>query len=221
MKKRISNSNVIISAGGSHTVGLRSDGAVLAAGCKLDNICDVGSWRDVVSVSAGLFHTAGLRSDGTVLVTESDRDHINQYGHTAVGDWRDIKSVYALSRLSVWKQSGRLVCGGLPATIGLRSDGTVKAVGHYVGEDEINSWSSIVAVAEGAAHIVGLRSDGTVVAFVEAGYNWHQCDVSSWTDIVAIAAGGAHTVGVRPDGTVVAVGNNEYGQCDVSDWNLD
>ena len=42
--------------------------------------------------------------------------------------------------------------------------------------------------------------------------------MSDWTDIVAISAGDEHTVGLKADGTVVAVGNNEYGQCDVSDW---
>ncbi|WP_242295075.1 RCC1 domain-containing protein, partial [Bacillus cereus group sp. BfR-BA-01381] len=36
--------------------------------------------------------------------------------------------------------------------------------------------------------------------------------------IVAIAAGCAHTVGLKSDGTVVAVGENTYGQCDVSSW---
>ena len=36
--------------------------------------------------------------------------------------------------------------------------------------------------------------------------------------IVAIAAGDSHTVGLRRDGTVAAVEDNEYGQCDVSDW---
>ena len=45
-----------------------------------------------------------------------------------------------------------------------------------------------------------------------------------WTNIIAIAAGGGgsvgtgHTVGLRADGTVVAVGDNSYGQCNVSDW---
>ncbi|HEX7058218.1 MAG TPA: RCC1 domain-containing protein, partial [Bacilli bacterium] len=34
----------------------------------------------------------------------------------------------------------------------------------------------------------------------------------------AIAAGCRHTVGLKADGTVVAVGNNRYGQCDVSGW---
>lgn len=31
-----------------------------------------------------------------------------------------------------------------------------------------------------------------------------------------IAAGRRHTVGLKPDGTVKAVGDNKYGQCDVS-----
>lgn len=35
-----------------------------------------------------------------------------------------------------------------------------------------------------------------------------------------ISTGDYHTVGVKSDGTVVATGDNEYGQCDVSDWNL-
>mgnify|MGYP003909634617 CR=1 FL=1 len=34
----------------------------------------------------------------------------------------------------------------------------------------------------------------------------------------AIAAGRRHTVGLKSDGTVTAVGDNEYGQCDVRGW---
>ncbi|MBE1445753.1 RCC1-like domain-containing protein [Paenibacillus sp. OAS669] len=33
-----------------------------------------------------------------------------------------------------------------------------------------------------------------------------------------IAAGRRHIVGLKSDGTVEAVGDNEYGQCDVSIW---
>jgi len=33
-----------------------------------------------------------------------------------------------------------------------------------------------------------------------------------------IAAGRRHTVGLKSNGTVVAVGDNAYGQCEVSDW---
>ena len=33
-----------------------------------------------------------------------------------------------------------------------------------------------------------------------------------------ITAGRRHTVGLKLDGTVIAVGDNKYGQCDVSGW---
>ncbi|MBT2282536.1 RCC1 repeat protein [Paenibacillus polymyxa] len=33
-----------------------------------------------------------------------------------------------------------------------------------------------------------------------------------------IAAGRRHTVALKSDGTVTAVGDNDYGQCDVSGW---
>ena len=35
---------------------------------------------------------------------------------------------------------------------------------------------------------------------------------------MAVAASDNHTVGLKADGTVVAVGDNEYGKCDVSGW---
>ena len=37
-------------------------------------------------------------------------------------------------------------------------------------------------------------------------------------DIVAVAAGWRRTIGLKFDGAVVAVGDNEYGQCDVGGW---
>jgi hypothetical protein len=47
-----------------------------------------------------------------------------------------------------------------------------------------------------------------------------QLNVSGWTEITQVAAGERHNVGVKSDGTVVAVGYNEYGECNVSSWNL-
>ena len=38
------------------------------------------------------------------------------------------------------------------------------------------------------------------------------------TGFAAIAAGAQHMVALRQDGTVIAVGDNRYGQCDVSTW---
>ena len=103
------------------------------------------------------------------------------------------------------------------ATVGLKRDGTVVAVGeNRNGQCEVSGWRDIVAVAAGKNHTVGLKRDGTVVAVGSNAYG--KSEVSDWRDIVAVAAGEYHTVGLKRDGTVVAVGKNVYGQCEVSDW---
>jgi tetratricopeptide (TPR) repeat protein len=190
-----------ISAGDKHTVGLRSDGTVVAAGWNKYGQCDVSGWTDVVAVSAGYGHTVGLRSDGTVVAVG-----YNDGGQCDVSGWRDIVAVSA----------------GTRHTVGLRSDGTVVATKHTgdqkynYGQCEVSGWTDIVAVSAGEYHTVGLRADGTVVA---VGWNDNgQCEVSGWTDIVAVSAGWGHTVGLQSDGSVVAVGWNNNGQCDVSGW---
>ena len=184
-----------IAAGGRHTVGLRSDGTVVAVGWNEYGQCNVSGWRDIVAVAAGWGHTVGLRSDGTVAVVGG-----NENGQCSVSDWKDIVAIAA----------------GADHTVGLRSNGTVVAVGNNnYGQCSVSGWKNIVAVAAGADHTAGLKSDGTVVAV--GGNNYGQCNVSGWKDIVAIAAGAYHTVGLRSDGRVVAVGANFSGQCDVSD----
>ena len=50
-----------VSAGDEHTVGLNTDGTVVAAGY------DVRGWTDIVQVAARGHHTAGLKPDGTVV----------------------------------------------------------------------------------------------------------------------------------------------------------
>ena len=185
-----------LAAGYNHTVGLKADGTVVAAGSYSSGQYDVSGWRDIVAVAAGIFHTVGLKADGTVAAAGWNDD-----GQCDVSGWRDIVAVAA----------------GTEHTVGLRADGTVVTVGaNEEGQCDVSGWRDIVAVAAGDSYTVGLRADGTVVA---VGYNeYGQCDVSDWTDIVAVAAEWVHTVGLKADGTVVAVGYNVDGQCDVSDW---
>ena len=102
-------------------------------------------------------------------------------------------------------------------TIGLKTDGTVAAVGqHGFGQCDVSDWTDIVAVSAGDMYTVGLKADGTVVTCGANKYG--QCDVSDWTDIVAVSAGLNHCVGLRADGTVVSAGDYSNGQRDVSDW---
>lgn len=99
-------------------------------------------------------------------------------------------------------------------TLGLRSDGTVKAVGYNrYGQCAVMNWEDIVQVAVGEHHSVGLKSDGTVIAIGSNKYG--QCDVTNWTDITAVSACEDYTIGLKSDGTVVATGRNTNGQCDV------
>jgi alpha-tubulin suppressor-like RCC1 family protein len=221
----------MVAAGWAHMVGLRADGAVLAAGYGWPPVL---GWADITQVAAGGWHTVGLKSDGTVVAAGwnlldqcevSDwtdityvaaghehtvglkSDHtvvavgLNDYGQCEVGNWTDIIQV----------------AGGWHHTVGVKSDHTVVAVGlNDLGQCNVGNWTDIIQVAAFIDHTVGLRDDGTVVA---VGANWYgKCDVGGWTDITQVAAGHYHTVGLESDGTVVAVGDNSDGKCDVGGW---
>ena len=196
-----------------HTVGLKEDGSLVSAGDDTMDQRNVYDWKDIIAVTAGV-HTAGLKDDGTVIAVGPNED-----GQCNVSTWKNVVSIDA----------------GYYFTVGLKADGTVVAEGYNeAGQCEVSGWSDIVAISAGGDHTVGLKSDGTVVA---AGDNYDgQCgtaeeqdiivvaqkekpiDDAEWRDMIAISAGQLHTVGLRTDGKVLAIGNNEYGQCDVSDW---
>jgi alpha-tubulin suppressor-like RCC1 family protein len=197
-----------ISANGWYTVGLKSDGSVVAQGDKLWGQCAVDGWTDIDQVAACGAYTVGVKSDGTT-VTGGAWDCRHAKSLVDVGNWTQIVGV----------------AGSMSHTVGLRSDGTVVAEGFFswwrdYGQLEVGDWVDIIQVAAGGewelGHTVGLKSDGTVIA---VGRNEDgQCDVGNWTDITQVAAGIADTLGLKSDGTVIATGWNDYGQCDVIGW---
>jgi hypothetical protein len=104
-----------------------------------------------------------------------------------------------------------MVAVGRKHLVGLKSDGTVVAVGRNdEGQCEVSGWADIVQVAAGNSYTLGLQSNGTIVS---AG---HGPNLGRWSDIVQIAVG-EHVVGLKSDGTVVAKGNNDYWR-GVGDW---
>jgi hypothetical protein len=72
----------MIAAGGWHTVGVESDGTVVAVGHIENGQCDVGNWTDITQVAAGEYHTVGLDVDGNVFATGH-----NEYDQCEVTGW--------------------------------------------------------------------------------------------------------------------------------------
>ncbi len=202
-----------VSAGGYHTVGLKTDGTVIATECKYhlqlvglidlsaaQDIsgaqCDVEGWTDIIAVSAGKLHTVGLKADGTAVAAGENRNY-----QCGVEGWTDIVAVSA---------------GGYH-TVGLKAGGTAIAAGcNDYGQCDVTGWTDIVAVSAGETFSAGLKSDGTVVV---AGYLGGMPKQGlGWTGITAISAGSDHIAGLKVDGTVAAAGSFTGGRCDVGEW---
>ncbi len=223
-----------IAVGSYHTVGLKTDGTVVAAGAEYYGSCDVENWTGIVQIAAGGVHTVGLRSDGKAVVVGSsyadDYEVDNWTGvvQIAAGQWhalglRSDGTVVAAGDsyreevdVGGWTDIVQVAAVG-QHSVGLKSDGTVVATGiNWYGQCDVGGWTGMVQVAGADWHTLGLKSDGTVVAVGET--LGGRCNVGGWTNMVQVAGGFAHSVGLREDGTVVAVGSNDFGECNVGDW---
>ena len=121
--------NIIqIDSCGKHTVGLKSDGTLVATKFTENpddtdmnkemqsayneyGELDFKDWNDVKVISVSDNFTAGLKKNGTVMATGD-----NRFGQCNVSDWRDIEEISTT----------------LYATYGLKKDGTVVATGKYL-----------------------------------------------------------------------------------------
>ncbi|MGI6689771.1 MAG: hypothetical protein ACOX63_02795 [Christensenellales bacterium] len=186
-----------IAAGGMHSVAVKADGTVLAAGDNREKQCDVQGWTDIVAVAAGYEHTLGLRADGTVVAAGKNDD-----GQLNVQEWTDIVAIAAGARFSV----------------GLTKEGRVRVASDdpLLRDGMEKEWRDITDIACGMVHAVGLHNSGRLVT---AGSNVdRQCNVIAWDHIIGIAAGNYHTLGLKPDGTAIATGYSDIRSIDLSSW---
>ena len=179
----------ITAAGRAHTLALKSDGTVLAAGNNNKKQCDVSKWRDVTKLAAGGDHSVALMRDARVTATGDDT-----YGQCSVSSWKNISDIAA----------------GSGHTVGITKQGRAVAAGdNTYGQCDVENWSGIVSVSAGDTHTVGLKIDGTVIA---TGDNSHgECNISQWNDIVSVCAGNGFTVGLKYDGRIVFAGDDSRG----------
>jgi len=62
------NNFVSISAGNLHSLGIKSDGSIVACGMNGDKQCNApSSNKKFVAIAGGGFHSLGLSSDGSII----------------------------------------------------------------------------------------------------------------------------------------------------------
>jgi hypothetical protein len=112
-----------------------------------------------------------------------------------------------------------VVAAGDRFVVGIKPDGTCITSGTDV--PDVSGWTNIIAVSSNRYDVAGLRSDGTVLC------SDSRLDVSGLKNIIQIDYNaesrvdgdvGQHLVGLTSSQTVVAVGTNQYGDCNTSEW---
>lgn len=164
-------SNIIeVSISNTHIVGLKSDGTVVATGLNKQGQCDVNTWQDIIHITTGIGHTVGLRNDGTVISTilnqrgkpiniklegimdiaasdliisaiKTDGTAEMMKRDSIIGDYKDWSTP---KMIPGWDNMVDISCNS-NHIIGLKSDGTVVAIGENDYEQcDIANWSDIM-----------------------------------------------------------------------------
>lgn len=203
------NNIVSIAAGDIYIVGLRDDGTVVAQGHNGSGQIDIDSWTDIIAISAACRTTVGLTATGNILISGYGSQLFLREIADKGEEWTDIVAI------SVGGGFPNNTTNGRGHVVGLRSDGTVVAVGdNSQGQCNVYEWTNIVAVAAGDFHTVGLTKDGRVLTT-----QTDQSTVSTWTDIVAISAGYGTTLALDNTGRAYGEGFNFQGQIALEGWN--
>ena len=212
-----------IDAGYYHTIALTEEGKVLAAGSNEYGQCDVVEWENITAIAAGAYTTYALTNDGQVLTagfsnqnTFEDLDDVKYIGAGAYAavcilkDGRIIASHQSMYLSETGAISADVNTGYIVA---LMPEGIVTASKEYT-----DNWEDVISLSAGSNVILGITADGKANAYFFDRRD--QVDLSEYTNVLAVAAGGPHSALLLEGGRVIAFGSNEYGQCDVDEWDL-
>ena len=190
-----------ISGGIQHTLFLKADGTIAAAGANESGQLGIGSlvprftvvtpltdssMKSIIQVSAGFRHSVALRADRTVYSWG-----INDKGQLGVGQIFTHPCQCAITPLKTSAISDVVQIGaGTEFTIALKADGTVWGWGTNLS-GQLGNGSTAMSQ--------------TLPMQVGAG-------VAGFNNIIAISAGETHAMALKSDGTVWVWGSNAFGQ---------
>lgn len=217
-------SNVsMVAAGAWHTVGLLSDGTVVACGDNSQGQLNVSDWTDIVMIAASDYDTLGLKSDGTVVSCG-----MHNYDTSAWADVTDIcgggysaACLYGQGSMRATHRGAQMGAGTLISSlsvsgaysVGVRYDGAL--VSSFEGAP---AWDGLVRATASSTAIFAITGTGEVKS-----HYFRAADdpgISVPGQAVEIASGGTHVVILTADGRVYAFGLNDFGQLNVSGWQL-
>jgi alpha-tubulin suppressor-like RCC1 family protein len=184
----------VVSAGGDHSLALRTNGSISAWGAngngqlgdgttinRFGPVSAIGLTSGVTAISAGFNHSLALRNDGTVRA----------WGLNSSGQLGDGTTTQRLSPVQVEEELG------VPL-----SDVTSIAAGDFhslATKDDRTAWAW-------GGNIFGMLGDNTNVQKLRP------VPVMGLIGIADISAGHTHSLASRSDGTAWAWGCNWYGQ---------
>ena len=182
-----------ISAGGTHTLGVRANGTAWAWGintngrlgdntivAKSSPVSVVGGFTDWTQVSAGATHSLGLRANGTAWAWG-----VNTYGRLGDNSTTSRSSpVSVVGGFTDWIQ----LSAGYTHSFGLRANGT--------------AWSWGPNLSGRLGNDSGLGGGRSSPGSILGGF-------TDWVQLAATRSGG---LGIRANGTAWAWGGNSYGQ---------
>ena len=223
-----------VSAGGFHSCGVKTDGALVCWGFNEDSFDNytgqanppAGSFQ---SVSAGLLHNCGVRSDWSLTCWG---DNSEDQSRSPGGRFTSVNAgVYHTCGV---RMDGSAVCWGIndygeaSAPDGefrsVSAGGTFScgvAIGNSVicwGYDEYHQSSpprgSFNSVSAGLSHACGVKTNGSVLCW---GSNDRGQAAAPDGDFISVSAGFGHSCGVMEDGSVACWGSNEFGMAEPPD----
>ena len=166
----------VIALGNEHTVLLKEDGTVTAAGDNSFGQCSVSDWTDVIAVAAGAYHTVGLKADGTLLAAGDDR-----YGQCDVDTIRGAVAVDA---------------HGFDTAV-LCDDGTIRCLGYHDYGLSAMDWKDVRGLSLGGYALLALTEGGIALSTEPS------LLTDNFRDLIALDAAGTYTAGVTEGGEVV------------------